>query len=176
MGGLFARADFEVIVKTGDVKGAGTNATVHCALIDSNGNRTKDIKLDVLWRDDFEKGNIDTFSVKNEPNLGDIVKVELWRDEKGIADDWFVEYVKIRKLTKEGKDDGEIAPFPFNRWVAPNQRIILLKYDSVLPQFDERSDQRKKELADKKKSYAFGERSENTPRRVSKLLFASKED
>lgn len=170
MGNVIKRADFDVIVKTGDVKGAGTDANVYCALIDDEGKRSRDIKLDCTWRNDFEKGSIDHFKVINESTLTNIVKVELWRDSKGLADDWYVELVKIRRkhhgkgLNSEPEVD---VPFPVNRWIHANKRYILLKYDSVLPQFDERKSQREAELEQKKKTYAFGEKIEGVPRRVS---------
>ena len=68
MGAILGK-DFEVTVKTGDVKGAGTDANIYCAFIDEEGTRSRDIVLDVMFRDDFEKGNVDTFDIKDVKNL-----------------------------------------------------------------------------------------------------------
>ena len=89
--------DYEVIVKTGDVKGAGTDSNVYCVLVDKAGNKSRDLLLDCRWKNDFEKGCTDTFKIRNVPNLGPIESIELWRDSRGIGDDWFVEYLKVRQ-------------------------------------------------------------------------------
>lgn len=57
------KADYMVYVRTGDLKGAGTNANVKIRLHDSEGNVTQDITLDNFFRDDFEAGSMDTFHV-----------------------------------------------------------------------------------------------------------------
>ena len=63
------RKDFVVTIKTGDVKGAGTDANIHCAFIDEEGTRSREILLDVMFRDDFEKGNVDIFNISDVKNL-----------------------------------------------------------------------------------------------------------
>ena len=68
MGAVFGK-DFEVTVKTGDVKGAGTDANIYCTFIDEEGSRSRDILLDCLLRNDFEKGNVDTFAITDVKNL-----------------------------------------------------------------------------------------------------------
>lgn len=90
--------DFEIIIKTGDVKGAGTDSNVYCVLIDENEGKSRDLLLDVRWRNDFEKGSVDLFKIRNVPNLGKIRSIQLWRDKKGIGDDWFVETIKIKQF------------------------------------------------------------------------------
>lgn len=69
MGGSSSK-DFQIKVKTGDVKGAGTDANIYCAFIDEAGNRTSDMKLDCIWKNDFEKGNEDTFSATSSVKIG----------------------------------------------------------------------------------------------------------
>ena len=67
MGILLSRrkADFEVLIKTGDVKGSGTDSNVYCCLVDDNGVRSRDLLLDCAWKNDFEKGSEDSFKVTN---------------------------------------------------------------------------------------------------------------
>jgi len=164
------KVDFKILVKTGDVKGAGTDSNVYCILIDKNGARSDDILLDVVFRNDFEKGNVDVFKVKNVSHLDEVTEIILKRDESGINDDWFVEYIKVIQFTKNGDDmnGNEEIPFPCNRWVYPNKDYKLLKYDSVLPQFDTRVEQRKLELESKQDKYKYGKYSAAVPRRVDK--------
>ena len=75
MGGLLTR-NFEISVKTGDVKGAGTDANVFCVLIDEEGTRSQDIKLDCIWRNDFEKGNVDKFSIKTVEDMSKFIFIQ----------------------------------------------------------------------------------------------------
>ena len=186
--------DYEVLVKTGDVKGAGTDSNVYIALIDDHGRKSRDILLDCNWRDDFEKGNTDTFKIRNVPKLGPIEKIELWRDNKGLNDDWYVEWVKVRSLRRQAPpsnnnktsklDEGQkhplkpltekmnnYVPFPCHRWIKEKRRFVILKYDSVLPQFDERKLQRKEELEEKRKKFEFCEKAEGLPRQVCFTFF-----
>ena len=67
--------DYEVQVKTGDVKGAGTDANVYLSLISESGIESRAIHLDCKWRDDFEKGNLDSFKVGGISKLGPIGKI-----------------------------------------------------------------------------------------------------
>ncbi len=175
--------DYEIIVKTGDVKGAGTDANVYITLVDNEGRKSRDILLDCTWRDDFEKGNTDVFKVRNVPKLGEIERVELTRDSKGLNDDWFVEWIKVKPMKKAtNKFDNEKdqkkqpkqcnsreeIPFPCNRWIKEDVRFVLVKYDSVLPQFDDRKQQRKEELDGKREKFKFVEKAPGLPRQVKK--------
>ena len=98
--------DFEVVCKTGDVKGAGTDSNVYLVIVDEDGGRSRNILLDCNWRNDFEQGNVDTFTIRNVPTLGKVKTVNLWRDSSGVNDDWFVESLIVRQYTV-GKPSGE---------------------------------------------------------------------
>jgi len=176
------RIDYEITIKTGDVKGAGTDSNVFCTLVDEAGNKSRDLQLDCNWRNDFEQGSSDVFRVRNVPNLKEIQRIEVWRDKKGIGDDWYVEYIMVKRVkslenalkdfhgsdlsvNKEDKFPGT-APFPCNRWIQPNRKYNLVKYDSVLPQLDDRNIQRKLELNEKRLSYVFDEKVKGLPKQV----------
>ena len=92
MGVFVSKVDFEIIVKTGDVKGAGTDSNVYCKLYDKSRNESHDIKLDCIWRDDFEKGSLDSFPVKNIGHLGRLILCMFVPDYK--------EKMKIKKITR----------------------------------------------------------------------------
>lgn len=170
--------DYEIVVKTGDVKGAGTDANVYITLTDHEGHKSRDIYLDCKWRDDFEKGNTDVFKISNVPGLGDICKIELWRDASGLNDDWFVEWIKVKSMKRNKnetkkmpalteKELAEGIPFPCNRWIKEKIKFAITKYDAVLPQFDEQQEQRKEELERKREKYIFTEKAPGLPRQVS---------
>eukprot|EP00794_Sanderia_malayensis_P003702 gene3702-4222_t len=171
--------DYEVSVKTGDVKGAGTDANVYIALVDEKGRKSRDVLLDCKWRDDFEKGSTDVFKIRNIPQLEKISRIEIWRDNKGLNDDWFVEWIKVKCTKRVKKSDqgsankkklgnlpNEEIPFPCNRWIKEHVRFILIKYDSILPQFDDRKQQRKDELQMKREKFIFQEKAPGLPRQV----------
>lgn len=167
------KPNFEVFVKTGDVKGAGTNSNVYITFIDQDGNRSKDTLLDCTWRDDFEKGNLDLFKLGKVPEFGTLNSIEVRRDSSGLKDDWFVEFIKVRqyRLTEEKERTYEEFPFPINRWIQAKRRYVFKLYDSVLPQFDENPEQRNKELDEKREKYKFIEGTSDVPRRVCKYLY-----
>lgn len=164
--------DYEIVVKTGDVKGAGTDANVYCALIDEEGNRTKDFHLDCRWKDDFEKGNIDKFKLCNGSALGPLKKIEIWRDETGLGDDWFVEWIKVKLFNSNDSDEMDV--FPCNRWVKADRKLILTKYDCMLPQFDDHPEQRKLELEEKRKLYVLKQKAPGCPKQVLEQIYPSK--
>lgn len=65
--------------------------------------------------------------------------IALWRDDKGFGDDWFLSSISIKQSNVD-------VPFPVHRWILPHRVYEFAKYDSVLPQLDERKDQRIAEL------------------------------
>ncbi|XP_071833002.1 polyunsaturated fatty acid 5-lipoxygenase-like [Apostichopus japonicus] len=137
-----------VTVKTGDCKGAGTDANVKIILINGEGKNSDEFDLDARWRDDFERGREDQFYVKCEENFGRVAKIEMWRDKKGILDNWYVDWVKVQHANAD-----DHAFFPLNRWLAPYKRIRVKEFDSVLPQEDDDSERRKEELDEKRLKY-----------------------
>uniref|UniRef100_T2MH56 Arachidonate 5-lipoxygenase n=1 Tax=Hydra vulgaris TaxID=6087 RepID=T2MH56_HYDVU len=155
------KADLKVVVKTGDVKGAGTDSNVYCCLIDDKGFKSRNILLDVKWRNDFEKGNLDEFDIRNVSNLSNVVSIELWRDQKGVNDSWFVEYIIV-------KHSNYTSPFPCNRWIEANKKYVFYIFNSSLPQYDPCLSQRKQELEANKVKYIFTNNSE-VPKQVANL-------
>ena len=144
--------DYEIKVKTGDVKGAGTDSNVYIILISHSGIESRVIHLDCTWRDDFERGNIDGFMVGGISSLGPIAKVILWRDSSGLNDSWFVEWIKVKSLHEA---DANIDCFPCNRWINGGRKYFISKYDSVLPQYDDNLEQRALEIMEKQRGYCL---------------------
>ena len=153
--------NYIITVKTGDKKGAGTDANVGIALINETGESSQELKLDCRWRDDFEKGHIDDFPVKNLEGFGSIRKIELWRDAHGLLDDWYVEWIKVESL-----HSNVTHVFPIHRWIPANKRLRLKEYDSVLPQHEEDVIQRKEEIEQKRVVYEFEQKVAGLPPQV----------
>ncbi|KAI8492266.1 Arachidonate 5-lipoxygenase [Branchiostoma belcheri] len=141
--------DAVITVRTGDVKGGGTDGNVYIALHDVKGNRTRDVLLDVWWKNDFEAGSLDTFQVSALRLPHDLKEIEIWRDDFLRIDDWFVEVITV-ELPGKPK-----FVFPVQRWVNAGERLFLTQYDSCLPQFEQHPDQRTRLLNAKRQQYQY---------------------
>ncbi|XP_060063611.1 allene oxide synthase-lipoxygenase protein-like [Ylistrum balloti] len=140
-------SEYVISVKTGDRKGAGTNANVTLVLHSSYGDSSREIHLNKFLRNDFEKGRNDCFKV-TASFIGEIDMIELWRDDAGKKDEWFLECVEVRC-----KASNKAFVFPFLRWVKEGYRYKICHLDTSLPQDDPYKDQRLMELNDKKETY-----------------------
>ncbi|XP_022087867.1 arachidonate 5-lipoxygenase-like isoform X2 [Acanthaster planci] len=148
-----AHTHYKILVKTGDRKGAGTDANIYIILHNENGVTSKKIKLDRLFHDDFERGKTDEFKAKLPADFGAVHEIELWRDEHGAFDPWYLEKIDIFETPKEGPKKGPYE-FPVHRWIPAKKRVMFRQYDSLLPQHDPRKDsQRKEEMEEIKKIY-----------------------
>ena len=148
--GFSIEPDYAIHVKTGDRKGAGTDANVYIALYNDYGKRSRDIQLDCKFKDDFERGSLDTFPVSNLPNFGRIATIEVWRDDAGPNDDWYVDTVTVENLRMK-----EQYVFPIHRWVRDVMKLFINEFDISLPQDDRRPEQRQYELLKKRSLYEF---------------------
>ncbi|XP_013386239.1 allene oxide synthase-lipoxygenase protein-like [Lingula anatina] len=154
-------------VKTGDRKGAGTDANVTVILHDDHGKKSSPLKLDHPLRDDLERGSLDVFPVA-EPlkEFGKIQKIEFTMEKFGLASDWYVESVCI-----EDKRQESIIPymFPIHRWIRPSRRYVFDHLDCKLPQDDQEIDQRKEELTEKRKIYELEQKAPGLPAQVKQI-------
>nr|XP_054768831.1 polyunsaturated fatty acid 5-lipoxygenase-like [Lytechinus pictus] len=139
-----------VYVKTGERIGMGTDDNVFVVLHDENGQRTRKIKLDNLAKNDFESGQLDSFSVAIEnEDFGDPAYLELRRDKVGLHDDeWYCEFVRVLNENTQ-----RLHMFPIHRWVRDGYPIKVNEHDAVLPQDDENIVQRQEELKRKRAMY-----------------------
>ncbi|KAL4229828.1 Arachidonate 5-lipoxygenase [Mactra antiquata] len=157
----YRNVDYIVDVKTGDQIHAGTDANVYIILHSETEEQTKPIKLDYLFRDDFERGQLDSFQLKNIGHLHDITKLELWRDNSGFASDWFVDYIEIEAIQSRKR-----FMFPLFRWIKPNRRYIVHHMDNCLPQFDPQPKYRQEEMEMKRSVYECGQKVPGGPSQV----------
>lgn len=143
-------AGFRIFVITGDRKGAGTDANVWMRLHDDAGHKSNIITLNHTFKNDHERGETSSFSVKPILNFGAVSKVEVWRDSFGFGHAWFLDRIEIQELFS-----GELYVFPFHRWVPADQHLFLSLYDCVLPHADAHQNQRREELQRKRKKYRY---------------------
>ena len=161
-----SNGNFNVYVKTGDQLHAGTDAEVKIILHSESGNHTDPIKLDYLFRDDFERGQLDKFELTNLTNVDDVKKIELFREEANVSSDWFVDYIEI-----ENAGSGKQYLFPIFRWIKPNRRYVIQLMDNCLPQFDPEPQHREEELLEKKSTYEVIMKVPGGPAQVSKAFY-----
>ncbi|KAM4632478.1 polycystin-1 [Discoglossus pictus] len=86
---------YEVLVKTGWGRGSGTTAHVGISLYgvdDKSGHRHLD------GENTFHRNSVDIFQIATERNLGNVWKIRLWHDNKGLSPSWYVQHVIIRDL------------------------------------------------------------------------------
>eukprot|EP01052_Picozoa_sp_SAG31_P040460 SAG31_NODE_5862_length_2285_cov_1.425435_4_plen_144_part_00 len=79
---------YKVLVFTGQVKGAGTDANVAITFHGDYG-RTGPWRLDTRFHDDFERAQIDTFYLE-AAFLGELKAIKIGHDATGRASAWYV--------------------------------------------------------------------------------------
>lgn len=144
----FGNVNYIVSVKTGDQLQAGTDADVFIVLHTESGGKTDPVNLDYYFRDDFERGQLDTFKLKNVTQLNDINKIEIWRNDTGIGSDWFLDYIEIEAVNNRKR-----FMFPVFRWIKPLKRYTIRLMDNCLPQFDPEPEYRFDEMQQKRNTY-----------------------
>ncbi|KAK2899220.1 hypothetical protein Q8A67_010638 [Cirrhinus molitorella] len=84
---------YEIIVITGDVKGAATDANVFITLYGVNGDSGKRA-LKGKYRNLFERGRTDRFLLEML-DLGELLRIRVEHDDKGTSSGWFLECVEV---------------------------------------------------------------------------------
>ncbi|OWF44216.1 Arachidonate 5-lipoxygenase [Mizuhopecten yessoensis] len=131
-----------------DRKGAGTDASVMCALYNDDGQMSGQMVLDTFLKNDFERGRTDVFHATST-FLDNVDTIEIWRDDKDSStNEWFVEVIKV-----VCKESDKAFIFPCLRWIKGDYHYKIRHLDTSLPQDDPHKEQRLAELNDKKKTY-----------------------
>jgi arachidonate 5-lipoxygenase len=155
-----------IYVQTGDRRNAGTDANVRVIMHDEDGNASSAITLDNYFKNDFERGCLDTFHVpgnkiKSLRRMGKIVRIELWKDDAWVASDWYVD-----KIVIENRVTNSSFVFPIFRWIRAQYHYQINHLDTSLPQFEEYKEQRKLELEEKRKNYEFDQKIPGGPAQI----------
>ena len=155
-------SDHWIYVRTGDRKGAGTDANVRLILHDKNGHASPEIKLDCVFRNDFERGNTDVFRAPElSKDFVELEKIEIWRDNAGVSPDWYCDLIVINDRRND-----VYYYFPINRWVQPSVHYVITNYDTSLPQLDLCAEEREVSLQEKRKFYQYDQRAPGLPVQV----------
>ncbi|UJR15205.1 hypothetical protein I4U23_002164 [Adineta vaga] len=86
---------YHIIVKTGDTRGAGTDANVFIIIYGESG-RTVIHHLDNIGKNDFERKSSSEFTIM-DIDVGDINRIKIWHDNTKPGAGWFLDTVIIRK-------------------------------------------------------------------------------
>lgn len=84
---------YEIIVLTGDVKGAGTDANVFVTIFGANGDSGRR-QLRQKLRNLFERGRTDRFLVEML-DLGELLRIKVEHDNRGSSCGWYLECIEV---------------------------------------------------------------------------------
>ncbi|XP_036179562.1 lipoxygenase homology domain-containing protein 1 isoform X1 [Myotis myotis] len=107
---------FQVTIKTGDKKNAGTDANVFITLFGTQDDTGMALlKSSKTNSNPFERDSIDVFTVE-ALDLGDLWRVRIGHDNSGKAPGWFVEWVEV-----DAPSLGKSMTFPCGLWLDKNE-------------------------------------------------------
>ncbi|CAH8570297.1 unnamed protein product [Schistosoma margrebowiei] len=111
-------SSYEVIVKTGDRKYAGTDSHVYLTLFGIN-SESKEYHLanSKTHSNKFEQNHEDIFNL-NAIGLGSLKKVRVRHTNTGIAPGWFLDYILIRESIQQKKLE---YFFPCYQWLSATE-------------------------------------------------------
>ncbi len=109
--------DYTVVVKTGQLNGAGTDANIYLKINGTSGS-TEFFRLNnYVAGNGFELGNEHTIGLRTT-NVGNITSLTIKRDNKYAAPDWNLSNITITK--------GNVTKFfPYDAWVAADTEIPI---------------------------------------------------
>ncbi|XP_072318379.1 polycystin-1 [Eucyclogobius newberryi] len=90
--GLFK---YEVQVKTGWSQGAGTTAHVGISLY---GRECRSGHRHLDSRGAFTRNALDIFHIATDTSLGNVWKIRIWHDNKGLSPAWLLQYILVKDL------------------------------------------------------------------------------
>ena len=124
-------AEYIIKLYTGDVAYSGTDANVFMKLFGTKGSSEEIALNELIPRNAFESGNIDYIKLACN-DLGNIIKVKIWHDDKWLGDGWFLNKVIIKNLKTEKE-----YKFPYYSWLDksadPKSTQIELKTEIIKP-------------------------------------------
>ncbi|XP_062984875.1 lipoxygenase homology domain-containing protein 1 [Elgaria multicarinata webbii] len=107
---------YTVQVKTSDIGGAGTDANVFMAIFGENGDTGTLAMKESNRNNKFERDQLDVFYFSDVLSLGDLCKVRIWHDNKGIGPGWHLEYIDVEDSLID-----KIFRFQCDRWLAKGE-------------------------------------------------------
>ncbi|CAF1135774.1 unnamed protein product [Rotaria sordida] len=128
MWALGIKTSYEIIVYTGDKRGAGTDSQVYITLFGNDGKRTEKIHLkNSNNKDPFERNQADKFCVQDD-YIGELTKLRIEHDNTGRLSRWFLDQIFITDLSNP-----ETTYFTTcNEWLAKDEGDGQISRDLIL--------------------------------------------
>ncbi|KAE8285273.1 Lipoxygenase-like proteiny domain-containing protein 1 [Larimichthys crocea] len=118
---------YEIIVITGDQKGAGTDANVFITVYGTNGESGRR-QLRQSFRNLFERDQTDRFMLEML-DMGELHKIRMEHDNSGLSPGWLLDRVEVTNTS-----NGVTTVFICGKWLDKNKadgqiaRVIYTKY------------------------------------------------
>ncbi|XP_021106963.1 polycystin-1 isoform X4 [Heterocephalus glaber] len=133
--GKGGRFKYEILVKTGWGRGSGTTAHVGIMLYGAD-SRSGHRHLDGDRA--FHRNSLDIFRIATPHSLGNVWKIRVWHDNKGLSPAWFLQHVIVRDL-----QSARSTFFLVNDWLSVEteangglvEKEVLAASDAALWQF-----------------------------------------
>uniref|UniRef100_A0A8C6Y609 Lipoxygenase homology PLAT domains 1 n=1 Tax=Naja naja TaxID=35670 RepID=A0A8C6Y609_NAJNA len=113
---MMEETTYVIQVKTSNIGGAGTDANVSMIIWGENGDSGTLPLKESNKSNKFERNQLDVFYFPDIFSLGDLCKVRIWHDNKGIAPGWHLEYIDIEDSLMD-----KIFRFQCDRWLAKDE-------------------------------------------------------
>nr|KAI8760088.1 lipoxygenase homology domain-containing protein 1-like [Biomphalaria glabrata] len=111
------KGTYKVSVKTSDVSGAGTDANVYIILFGAFGDSGEiHLKKSETNKHLFERNQEDVFTIKDILSLGELSKLRVWHDNKGIGASWHLSSIKV-----EDEKTGKVYTFVCDKWLSKSE-------------------------------------------------------
>ncbi|CAF2130421.1 unnamed protein product [Rotaria magnacalcarata] len=119
---------YEILVYTGDKRGAGTDSNVSITLFSKNGKQTGKIPLkNSNNKDPFERKQVDKFCVKGD-YIGELTKLHIEHDNSGRSSGWFLDKIVVTDLF----DPKTQYVATCNQWLAKDEGDRKISRDLTL--------------------------------------------
>lgn len=116
---------FTLNIYTSNRPDAGTDANVKISLFGTGDKKIGSTLLNNS-HNNFEKGDIDTFTISSPQSIGPLSKIEISHDGSGAGPDWHLNKILISDVIS-----GKHWSFMADRWVKKEDGIITLKPSSA---------------------------------------------
>ncbi|XP_065818145.1 lipoxygenase homology domain-containing protein 1 [Labrus bergylta] len=113
---MVEKTTYIIQVQTSDVGGAGTDANVSVIVFGEFGDTGMLPLKESSNRNKFERKMKDVFRFPDILSLGELSKVRVWHDNKGLAPGWHLEYIDVKDETMD-----QTFRFPCDRWLAKSE-------------------------------------------------------
>uniref|UniRef100_A0A8C9SD10 Lipoxygenase homology PLAT domains 1 n=1 Tax=Scleropages formosus TaxID=113540 RepID=A0A8C9SD10_SCLFO len=113
---MVERTTYTIQVKTSDIAGAGTDANVFINMFGENGDTGPVALKESGNTNKFERKQTDVFHFADILSLGEMCKIRIWHDNKGLAPGWHLEYIEVSDEIMD-----KTYRFPCDRWLAKNK-------------------------------------------------------